>query len=384
MMNNISELKDCYGCGVCEIACPKSIIDLQLDNSGFYHPIIKEADKCIDCGICLKICAFNKKRNLNTENKVSVYAGWSKDTYTRKMCSTGGVAFEIVKYLVTQGYKACGVRYNVAQMRAEHFIADSFDKYLPSIGSKYLQSYTIPGFSHLKNNDKYVVIGTPCQIASLREYAKMRKIENNFLLIDFFCHGVPSMNMWRKYLTHVSKLAKIKPQEVAWRNKENGWHDSWVMSFKSNDGKNYSFTSNMRAGDLFYEMFLYNRCLNKPCYSSCKYKMANSSADIRVGDLWGKHYANEDAGVNGILAITSRGHEIINSINTIELVEESLDVVLEGQMKKGPKRDYIAMMDSLLLKTPLSLSSISKINRIVPTIMSPLLWLRGKLKHRQI
>ena len=30
-MNNISSIKNCFGCGVCAIACPKKIIDLRLN-----------------------------------------------------------------------------------------------------------------------------------------------------------------------------------------------------------------------------------------------------------------------------------------------------------------------------------------------------------------
>lgn len=382
-MDNISKLKFCYGCGTCVTACPKKIIRLQEDRFGFFSPEVFDQDKCIECGLCLKVCSFCNP--LSPEKKdshdISSYAGWSKDKDVRKKCSTGGVVFEIANHMMQQGYKACGVRYNNELHIAEHFIANTIEEFKPSIGSKYLQSYTSEAFSQFKADSKYVVVGTPCQIASLREYIKLRRIENNFLLIDFFCHGVPSMNMWRKYLKYVSKRSKISPYEIAWRNKENGWHDSWVMSFKEKDSKEYDYLSNVKNGDLFYKMFLYNRCLNKACYTSCKFKMANSSADIRVGDLWGKHYSDEDAGVNGILAFTAKGKEALTSTESIQLVSESMDIVLEGQMKKGPKRDYIVALDSFLLRTPLSLPAICKINRLVPMILWPIFAIRGRLKQ---
>ena len=61
MKNNITHLSYCYGYGICSAACPKRIISIKLNDDGFYHPMISESDKCIDCGICLDVCAFNHK-----------------------------------------------------------------------------------------------------------------------------------------------------------------------------------------------------------------------------------------------------------------------------------------------------------------------------------
>lgn len=39
-MNNISDIKNCYGCGVCAAACPRNIIQIRLNKKGFYEPYI--------------------------------------------------------------------------------------------------------------------------------------------------------------------------------------------------------------------------------------------------------------------------------------------------------------------------------------------------------
>ena len=41
-MNNISDIKNCYGCGVCAAACPRNIIQIRLNKKGFYEPYIKD------------------------------------------------------------------------------------------------------------------------------------------------------------------------------------------------------------------------------------------------------------------------------------------------------------------------------------------------------
>ena len=64
------------------------------------------------------------------------------------------------------------MRYNTELARAEHYIATTIDELRPSIGSKYIQSYTINGFSSINRKQKYLVTGTPCQIDSFRRYIR--------------------------------------------------------------------------------------------------------------------------------------------------------------------------------------------------------------------
>lgn len=72
------------------------------------------------------------------------------------------------------------------------------------------------------------MVGTPCQIDSFRRYIRKNHIEENFILMDFFCHGVPSKKMWDKYLSETEKITG-KVIYASWRNKITGWHDSLAM-----------------------------------------------------------------------------------------------------------------------------------------------------------
>ena len=56
-MKNISEVHDCYGCGVCATACGRKIIEIGLNKDGFYEPHITDESRCIECGICTEVCA---------------------------------------------------------------------------------------------------------------------------------------------------------------------------------------------------------------------------------------------------------------------------------------------------------------------------------------
>ena len=347
---NITGVQDCYGCGVCATVCARHIIEIRLNADGFYEPFVTNKSKCTDCGLCMEVCSYvNSGLSLKNEC-VKSYAAWSNDGSVRRKCSSGGVGFEIGRALVNQGYKVCGVRYDANKNRAEHYIATTVEKLIPSIGSKYIQSYTVDGFKAINRKEKYLVTGTPCQIDSFRRYIRKFRCEDNFVLLDFFCHGVPSMLMWRKYVAWAEE--QVGPLTyVSWRNKFTGWHDSWAMSIEGENtdgkvnwhdsynwlirGKKNFLYSRLSQGDMFYRLFLGDSCLGKACYEHCKFKYANSSADIRIGDLWGNTYKENEDGVSATVAFTEKGDAILHQCNCT-FVKHPFEVVAEGQMKGCP------------------------------------------------
>lgn len=352
-MKNISLIKDCYGCGVCSASCPKNIISMQLNQDGFYEPKIVDIDKCIGCGICVDVCGFSHQEIALKDCSIRSWAGWSNDELVRKKCSSGGIGFEIGKQLITEGYKAVGCRYNVNTQRAEHYIASTVEEFIQSIGSKYIQSFTEDAFKKINRKDKYLITGTPCQIDSFRRMIQKFHLEENFVLMDFFCHSVPSMFAWKAYIKMLEpQIGKIT--YASWRNKfQYGWHDSWIMGIDGEKtskpidwhdsynllirGKKTCIQSRMSQGDLFYRLFLGDFCANKACIHNCKYKYNHSSADIRIGDLWGETYKDNKEGVSAIITFTEKGNSIIKNMKDITLVEHPFEVVAEGQMKRNVK-----------------------------------------------
>lgn len=370
-MSSIKEIRDCYGCGVCAVACPKQIIKMYINSDGFWEPKIINADICTNCGICLRCCSFsNDDLSLDAKN-FSAYASWSKDDAVRTACSSGGAAYEISKVLVSQGYYVCAVRYNIFEHRAEHYIAETVEQLLESVGSKYIPSYTYDAFSKINLNNKNLIIGTPCQIDSFRRFAKMRNKEDNIVLIDFFCHGVPSMNVWKRYLKEVrNSIGTI--QYVSWRDKANGWGDSWSMTMDSKtfEGsvseirekrRQCSYKSMHSHGNPFFYMFLSNSCLNKACYKNCKFKYNNSAADIRIGDLWGQTYKNDEKGVSSIIIFTDKGEEVLKEVQCF-LYKLDFSIAAEGQMLNSPQIPITYYLLKFLMKIPfLSLKMMRRI-----------------------
>lgn len=348
-MKSVLGTRDCYGCGVCAASCSRNAISMQLNPSGFYEPDVNE-QVCVHCGVCVEVCSFHSGRVAQDESfDAHCFAGWSRDGAVRKACSSGGIAFEIARFLLKEDYEAVVCRYNPGKRQTEHYLAKTEEELRLSIGSKYLQSFTCEGFSQLRRGHHYLVVGTPCQIDSIRRWVTRQKMDDRVLLIDFFCHGVPSRLMWDKYLCAIENKTGGMGQ-IGWRDKSSGWHDSWVMKVDGHYASKYS------EGDLFYRMYLKNRCLAKPCYDNCKFKGLKSAADIRIGDLWGSQYSENEEGVSGIAGLTKKGVGLLNAMDgALHLEPSTAQIVCEAQMKKCPRRplSYRYVMKSLHSKKTL-------------------------------
>ena len=353
-MSSISGTKDCYGCGICAASCKKHAIRMIINPDGFYQPEVDES-ACVNCGVCVDVCSFQiEDVEQDSSFDTKYFAGWSCDKNVRHECSSGGVGFEIGRNLLEKDYVAIACRYNASENRAEHFLANTADELKASIGSKYIPSNTYPAISQLQKGKKYLVVGTPCMIDAIRRWVKRMKIDDNVILMDFFCHGVPSLLMWDKYFSNVKeKIGEV--DNIVWRDKEGGWHDSWAMKVDER------YFSKFSQGDLFYRMFLKNRCLAKPCYDKCKFKGISSAADIRIGDLWGRKYAKNEEGVSGIVGLTKKGIALLEEMSdVIHLESSSKEIVCESQMKSCAIRplSYRYVMKNLHRN-----KSLSEINR---------------------
>lgn len=354
--STVNGLHNCFGCGICAVRCAKNIISIKLNKDGFYEPYLSDISKCTQCGLCFDVCSFSHDGLAQGDSQpLRSWAAWSRDEDIRNKCSSGGVTFEIGRHLIKEGFHVIGCRYNPETQRADHYIAKTVDELMPSIGSKYIQSYTVDAFSQIEwRAHKYLVIGTPCQIDSFRRLIRTKGCEDRFLLLDFFCHCVPSMLVWRAY------LRMLEPQtgnvvSASWRNKlKQGWHDSWLMRVTGEKG---IILSRRSQGDLFYKMFLGDYASGVQCEKQCKFKYNHSSADIRVGDLWGMTYANNNDGVNALVAFTEKGVKTVNELENVHLEEHPFNVVAEGQMRVNIRNKETRPLFISLLKRNVNLDS---------------------------
>jgi len=340
---NITKKEECAGCYACVNICPANCIIMEIDNEGFWYPVV-EVDKCTNCNLCDKVCPIINKPTV--KNEPLAYSCFNKNEEIRLKSSSGGIFTLIAEEIIAEGGVVFGARFD-NDFKVIHDFVDNLEDLSLFVGSKYVQSKIGETYktakNYLKQGRKVLFSGTPCQIAGLKSF--LMKDYNNLLTIDLFCHGVPSPKVWEKYVTHMENNAGSKMVSVSFRSKAKGWK-LFSMSASFENGFKYSEPLNK---DLFLVSFLKNLSLRPSCYD-CRFKGINRTSDITLADFWGVENIltdmDDDRGTSLILINTSKGHEMFQKIKSkIMFKEVELDkVVLYNSaaitsVRYNPKRD---------------------------------------------
>lgn len=322
-MNNIEDKSEryCTGCGACVCICPVGAISYKINDEGFYQAFVND-NKCVKCGKCKQVCTrFLKDEELGKDIKTAtLYSAKSKKNDVIENCTSGGIAYEIARYGIENGYYVIGTKYNYQTNKAEMAIAKTLDEIEDFKGSKYIQSSTAEIYGKMieicKNDkdSKFIVFGMPCQILGLSNLIEKNKIDNEILKIDLFCHGVPSYLVWEKYL---KEKAFSGIEKVNFRSKYLSWHD-YCMEVKDKNGYYYNKSEN----DNFYKAFFDDILLNMSCFA-CENRKKYSKSDIRLGDFWGKRYIDDNNGISAVVVITECGKKFLEKlVGEIDLIDQ--------------------------------------------------------------
>jgi len=85
----------CKGCGLCKNACPTSAISGQIKSKHIIN-----SDKCIECGVCGRICA-SEGSVLDGNGNIAVRmkrSEWPKPVIIRSICSACGLCMDICPF----------------------------------------------------------------------------------------------------------------------------------------------------------------------------------------------------------------------------------------------------------------------------------------------
>lgn len=354
-MNSVNEIvnNNCTGCGGCSKICPLSAISINRNENGFFSPSIN--DKCIDCGLCVKVCykSFEEEKGWNIEDSKG-YLAYSLNNEIRYRASSGGIGEELCKFALENEYEVCGVIYDYEKNMAKHIITDELEDIEKIVGSKYIPSYTEEAFKSLDVKKKYIVIGTPCQIYSIRKFMIHKKI-TDWILVDFFCHGPASLNLWDKYLEYVKPTFEgEKITNISFRDKRNGWHN-YGYSIKS---ENFEYFKN-HSEDIYSECFLKKVDLRECCFD-CKLRFNKIYSDIRLGDFWGPKCSGDKKGTSIILSNTILGEDILNKLKNIYLEKINCEELKVSQYSEELKVPIERSIFQERLKEEKSLEDIYK------------------------
>lgn len=225
-MIRITNPADCCGCTACASICAHNAISMKPDALGFLYPFV-DKDKCTDCGLCEKVCAFheNYDKSLNLP-KPNAYAARHKDMKEVETSRSGAAFIAISDYIIENGGVVYGAGY-AEHFRVVHKRSTTKVERNEFKGSKYVQSDLNGVFQQVKKDlkDGLIVLfsGTPCQTAGLHSFVG-KKLRENLFLIDIVCHGVPGPFLWRDYLNYLEKKNGSSICYVNFRDKKMfGW-----------------------------------------------------------------------------------------------------------------------------------------------------------------
>ena len=348
-----SAIRDCTSCQMCAAVCPKYAISISLNADGFYRPTINKS-LCVDCGICTKVCyKFESEISDFGEDKLAttiLYGATAKNPDVVKNTTSGGIADILAHQLIEEGYKCVGVIYDSKRDVAVDSIAEIEDELLGFRGSKYIQSYTVEAFKQVVKTcktEKYAVFGTPCQIFALDKYLRQRNVRDNHVLIDLYCHGCPSMNIWKKYIKGIkTKISSDVVENVNFRSKVKGWGNFYVVAVV--DGKPVFYSNNKH--NEFFDLFFSDQVLNEAC-NDCKLRGTLEYTDIRLGDFWGKQYVLNGKGVSAVSLVSDKAKVLFDSISDrVDYREEQYRDFLPWQSWGKTHHPKVELRKTLLMQ----------------------------------
>ena len=284
-MSNIAEIgKRCSGCRGCEQACAVGAIRFDADAEGFMQPIV-DADKCIDCGKCLKVCPIHNVRVFEDEQKG--YAARTANAEDIKTCSSGGLFYAFAKNIIDNGGVVCGCAVGEDLMPV-HRCVTTLDEVQSMRGSKYVQSNMEGIFAqvkaYLQEGREVLFTGVPCQVAGLRNF--LMKDYANLFCVDIICHGVPSRKLYAEYLKWFGQKHGGVVTNYEFRSKrKHQWSLTLHADVKKANGK-MKKVEQMASLDPFYHNFLASTTYRESCYT-CPYSQSKRPGDITLGDFWG-------------------------------------------------------------------------------------------------
>ena len=321
-MKTVCKLKEnCCGCTACFAICSKQAISMHEDEKGFVYPIIDE-DKCIECGMCEKVCAFSDF-NSNKEAIHKFYAIKHKDLNVVKSSQSGGAFTAFSDWVLEQGGVVYGAHLNTSDFSICHIRAVSPPQRDLIKGSKYVQSSMQDCFldvmDDLKEGKTVLFTGTPCQCDGLLSLLKLKKINTEKLYtVDIICHGVPSQKVFQSFIKWNEQKNHKKVLSFVFREKTKYPWGEYREKIVFEDGKTvYS--------DWYANLFLNESSLRDCCYT-CPYTSPVRSTDITIGDFWGIDNCHPEMhdryGVSSLIVHSQNGAKLLEKVKKNLIIKE--------------------------------------------------------------
>ena len=329
------ELDLCISCEICAAVCPKDAIIMEY-KVGQFLPKVNDK-KCTKCGLCLKLCPGIdidplKLRQEKISNHIidghclEGYTAYSNDPEIRRNSASGGlITTLIIELIKNKEFNTVFVldfdKFDGKSARLK--ATNNISEIINAAKSKYIPAsvYNVINTLKKKDNRKYIIVGTPCQIYGIKKFVKKFKIsEENLIFLGLFCEKTLNFNIIQYFKDIYGKLNE-QLIKFEFKTKEKyGWPGNSKIYFDS--GRDIIVDRKVRIQ--LKEYFQLNRCLF--CYDKL-----NRLADISFGDCYveGKGDFN---GKSSVIVRTKKGKEIFDKyLYLFNLKEENIEEIRKSQ-----------------------------------------------------
>lgn len=360
----LKEKQKCCGCTACYNGCPVKAITMEPDIEGFLYPRIDE-EKCVQCGLCEKICPV-----LNRECHEEMTEGYIiryKNAEIVEESTSGGAFTAFATFLLNNGYVVYGAGYD-DDMQVVCKEALKLTDLKEMRGSKFVQSNLGNIFQtikrQLKEDQKILFTGTPCQVAGLISYLGGKP--ENLICIDFVCRGVPSPGLWKNYVDMMEKTYGSKMVGARFKHKTYGYHGT-TMKVDFANGKTWYGSGRV---DPMMKAFV-TEMASRPSCHICAFKGVERQSDVTMFDCYEfsriTGMRDDDKGYSSVFIHSKTGRALVDALgDDIFKINVSIDelVTENGIMVSNSSRPHEKRNE---FYRAVSLASIDKaINEVAP------------------
>ena len=321
---------NCLGCGLCTINLKDPTKDKVKYSkyNGIYEPNLENIveDEKINLDICpgsgykIKSQAEQYSLGNNYDPELGYYDSLkttqSKDQVILKNAASSGIMTSLVQYMISKKIvdKAIVTKfiYTDDGPRSSTFATNNLDELIDAQGSKYCPVDLSEVIQKLSNsNEKYIYLGTPCQISGLKRLQNNGIDLNIKFFVGNFCGGFKSYNNLNKII----KIAAMKPKNITFFRFRGGGQPG---SLKIDDNKGNTAQIDYPE---YVKMTGYSKM--KRCHF-CVDATAEL-ADFACGDAWLKEYTDTKIPTSIVISRNSKATEIIEAM-TFENIISSSDI----------------------------------------------------------
>lgn len=371
-MNNLYDIVNnnlCLGCGLCSINHSSNDLPVKMKyNSpkGLVTPLIYKNIKSENYDIGFEVCPAKGYKIKSLANHYSIEEKfYNKDlgyyyllntvTINNKEllsnASSSGITTLIANYLlenrIVDKVIATKFIYTEKGPRAKTFITNNYLDLIDAQGSKYCPVDLSEVLSELKINsdNKFLFIGTPCQIAGLRYIQKNIENLNIEFFIGNFCGGFKSYNN----LDRLIKLNRFDLRKVQYFRFRGGGQPGSMK-----------IASDAKSIEIPYPEYVKMTGYSK--LKRCHFCVDATAelADLSCGDAWLKEYLETKEPTSIVISRNKRISEILNSLSELKIIDLnpiSESKVIESQKgnissKKYRQKGRIVFYKLLRIKLP--------------------------------